>query len=209
MKKKSLILILFFYFLKSNGQTPILGKDFTFENTKIEYFISTGKDSRKFYVVIKDTSTAQINLLKDIKKCLKKKKPLRYNYYYLAIPKELFDKKEELIFALFKNIFLLQGEKHSKTEMNILSDGDYFQSYIEKQKKAIELRRNLLIEYRNILKDSSKSPKDKNLLKEQVSKSFYEKWKRYIDDDYPSGLSLLTINKITIIKGINNICKCL
>lgn len=129
MKKINLALILLLFFLQSNGQT-IFKEHFLFDSKEVEYSSTTGKHIKgKFYIVIQNTETGTGQFIDDIKNCLKKKKSFDFNYYYLIVPKEFSNQKEALVLEFIKDI--LSKHKLADSEMNIISDNDYFMLYNE------------------------------------------------------------------------------
>lgn len=129
MEKLIKILVVLF-FAQSNGQT-IFKDNFLFESTNVEYNSIGGKFSKgKFYIIIKDSDVNKLEFDKKIKNCLNRKKN-KYNYYYLIIPKDFSNKKEELVLEFIKDI--LGKRKLLDSEMNIFSDKNYFEKYEEKR----------------------------------------------------------------------------
>lgn len=175
MKNSFKLLALLFLCLKSNGQT-ITKNNFLFEKTKIDYLITGSSNNHgKFYVVIKDTTTNFNEFNEDLKACLKKKKTLKSNCYYLVIPKEFTQNKEKLVLDFINNI--LDSKKLFESEMNIISDGNYFSLYEQTKFKNDNYRKNLLEKRRKIAtnkKDNVKNIKTQDSL--LVCKTIFNKY---------------------------------
>lgn len=131
---RTLVYLLLLLISSNIYSQSIVNNKFKFENSEIEYtsYISK-KDKKQFNLVIIDTFKTQNQLNADIKKCLKKKKIFKSNYFFLAIPKIFFNQKEALVLEYITQI--LGSKKLIDYEMNIISDNYYFKLYEETREK--------------------------------------------------------------------------
>ena len=100
---------------------------FTYNKKEVYYSTYNFKNvSNKFNIII--IQNKNIEFEKEIKLCIKKKKKLG-NIYYIFIPEEFSEQKEELVLEFMSDI--LSKRKLIDKEMNVFADGNYFNLYEE------------------------------------------------------------------------------
>ncbi|MFY0482835.1 hypothetical protein ACI6PS_09515 [Flavobacterium sp. PLA-1-15] len=120
--------IIFIFCAYANAQQT--NKDFfSYKEEKVLFnFINSKASSNNFNVVIFESKSPD-EILKRIKTCTKENKQIA-SIYYLVIPKEFTEEKDELVLEFLSDI--LSKRKLVDKEMNIIADGNYFSLYKDK-----------------------------------------------------------------------------
>ena len=195
MKTIIKILVIFLFCLKLNGQNLFFTKSFIYNNSKIEY-LTTGSlhHNGNFYVIIKNEIKNNNEFYENLNKCLKSKKTLEFDCYYLIIPKEFSYEKEKLILEFIN--YILGKLKLYESEMNIISDGNYFSLYEQTKLKNDTYRHNLIEMRKEIARNKKSNPK------------FVKKGDSVLLNkiDYQKYSHLNKISSLTILKEKDNFC---
>ena len=120
--------IIFIVCAYANAQET--NKDFfSYKEEKVLFnFINSKVNSNKFNVIIFESKSPD-EILKTIKTCTKANKHIG-SIYYLVIPEEFTEEKDELVLEFLSDIF--SKRKLVDKEMNIIADGNYFSHYQDK-----------------------------------------------------------------------------
>ncbi len=120
--------ILFFSLTNINGQITKKNQ-FYIDNVRVEYTSFTKKSiDNKFYIVVLDNETQILDFEKNIKNCVKRKHDTD-NIYYITIPKEYENQKENFVLEYITEI--LSKQKLIDKEMNVIASSDNFKLYEE------------------------------------------------------------------------------
>ena len=157
MKTILKITIICLFCLKSNAQIKLFENHFVFNNLEVKYLTtSSSNPNGNFYVVVKNETNNFNEFNETLKKCLTSKKTLKYDYFYLIISKEFSLDKDKLVLEFINHILGLQ--KLYESQMNIISDGNYFTLYEETKLKHDTDRFNLIEKRKEIARNKKSNP---------------------------------------------------
>lgn len=124
--------ILFFLLTNINGQITKKNQ-FYIDSVSIDYTsLTKNSASNKFYIVVLDNKTAVLDFEKNIKNCIRRKHNVN-SIYYIEIPKEFENQKENFVLEYISDI--LSKKKLIDKEMNIISSANYYKLYEETRMK--------------------------------------------------------------------------